>query len=88
MAHRCQAWQRQGDARGHAEGCHQARGIPWRRCVQGGASFPRNKAAVRLSEGTRQGSGQEHRTGADAVCAVEPMDGATTVADFRGRDML
>lgn len=51
---------------------------------QGGASFPGDQAPVRLHQGALPWTGEEHRAGADAVRAVEPVDGSQAVVDHRG----
>lgn len=57
---------------------HPLRGVPEGGGTgKGGTSIPGNQAAVRLYEGALSGLGEEHRTGVDAVCFVERMDGAS-----------
>ncbi|MEB1312368.1 hypothetical protein VDP63_22525, partial [Xanthomonas campestris pv. campestris] len=46
---------------------------------EGGASVPGDQAPVRLHQGPLSRPGEEHRAGADAVCAVKPVDEAKAV---------
>ncbi|MEA9850133.1 hypothetical protein VDG19_20585, partial [Xanthomonas campestris pv. raphani] len=46
---------------------------------EGGASVPGDQAPVRLHQGPLSRPGQEPRAGADAVCAVKPVDEAKAV---------
>jgi IS5 family transposase len=52
---------------------------------QGGASVSGDQAPVRPDQGAVQGAGQEHRTRGDAVCAVQPVDGAQEIDGDDGR---
>ena len=53
----------------------------------GGASVPGGETAVRVREGAVPGTAEEHRTADDPVRPVEPLDGASHHAGWRGRSM-
>ncbi|AZK87469.1 IS5 family transposase [Xanthomonas oryzae pv. oryzae] len=55
-----------------------------KRAREGGAPIPGDQAAVRLHQGALSRPGQEHRTGADVICAVESVDGAPALAAGQG----
>ncbi len=54
---------------------------------EGGTSVPGDQAPVWLRQGPLSRPGEEHGTGADAVCAVKPVHEAKAVAACRGRDV-
>ena len=49
--------------------------------------LPGHQAAVRLRQGQVPGAGQEHGQSGDAVCAVQPVDGAKTAFEHGGAGM-
>jgi IS5 family transposase len=49
---------------------------------QGGTPVSRHQEAVRLRQGQVPGAGQKHGQSDDAVCAVQPVDGAQTTLEY------
>lgn len=54
---------------------------------QGRAPVSCHQAAVRLRQGQVPGAGQEHGQSDDAVCTVQPVDGAQTTLEYGGAGM-